>query len=105
MSFTVPTYIRTQDTEKYNEIISKGRGAWTEFIHNALNPKMSIREIATMGATKNPEALLEALEPIKTPEKVFEEEVASGQMCKHGSHPKFCKYAKFDKTRKQKWCS
>ena len=37
MSFTVPTYIRTQDTERYNEIISKGRGAWTEFIHNALN--------------------------------------------------------------------
>lgn len=37
MSFTVPTYIRSEDTDKYAAIISKGRGSWTEFIHDALN--------------------------------------------------------------------
>lgn len=38
MSLTVPTYIRSEDTEKYLKIKESQRGAWTEFIHNALNP-------------------------------------------------------------------
>lgn len=39
MSLNVPTYIRSVDTEKYQAIKEQGRGAWTEFIHKALNPE------------------------------------------------------------------
>lgn len=31
------TYIRQSDYDKYIAIQSKGKGAWTEFIHKALN--------------------------------------------------------------------
>jgi hypothetical protein len=41
MSLTVPTYIRSIDQDKYLEV-SKERGAWTEFIHNALNEKQPV---------------------------------------------------------------
>lgn len=44
MSLTVPTYIRTSDTDKYLEVVSKGRGSWTEFIHNALNPVVASKK-------------------------------------------------------------
>ena len=32
------------------------------------------------------------------------DEVIKALQCKHDSDPARCKYAKFDKTRKQKWC-
>lgn len=36
MSMTVPTYIRSDDQERYLAIAAKGRGSWTEFVHDAL---------------------------------------------------------------------
>lgn len=46
MSLTVPTYIRTQDQDKYLEIVAKGRGEWTEFVHIALNSPYGLAKSA-----------------------------------------------------------
>lgn len=33
-----------------------------------------------------------------------DDDISAFSPCKHGNYPPSCKFAKFDKTRRQKWC-
>lgn len=68
----VSTYVRTEDYDKYLSIQTKGDGAWTEFIHQSLNP--------TMAAT--------------TVRLLEEDFPATYKPCVHNADPMMCRYAK-----------
>jgi hypothetical protein len=84
----VSTYIRTEDLGKYLEI-AKDKGAWTEFIHNALNPSFqvlnkSISEAKLAKSTDHKPPKKEGLPKINiinTPTPKF---------CKHGNPKGLC---------------
>lgn len=47
----VPTYVKSSDLDSYLAIRAKGKGAWSEFIHNALNQV----ELVDLPMAYNPE--------------------------------------------------
>lgn len=42
--------------------------------------------------------------PVREVEAEIRQVIPSWTPCKHGADPAFCKFAKYDKNRKQKWC-
>ncbi len=51
---SVPTYIRQSDMEKYETIRVSGKGKWTEFIHNALNPISTSPSVSVSPSNDSP---------------------------------------------------
>lgn len=94
----VSTYVRTEDLSKYLEI-AKEKGAWTEFIHNALNVEVISSISPSVSAVS-----YAYVKPVKT-EQVAElpaikRILEKNKLCKHGMDPRFCKHAKFVNGKK-----
>lgn len=84
---TISVFIRKNDLEKFKALENK-----SEFIHNALNASRIIPPSFHVGSDQvDPSGDGGATPPAST-------------KCKHGYDPRFCKFAKYDKTRKEKWC-
>lgn len=93
----VSTYIRTQDLSKYLAI-AKDKGAWTEFVHSALNQDGAIIYNGDGNWQPISDEKVEELlvKPIKTPKDVPMTALLPKQakLCKHGFSPEFCKFSK-----------
>jgi len=103
MLITMPNrtvYIRKLDLEKWDGVANK-----SEFIHNALNNVGDFEKYVLDAVEKNLGGDLKGLAPIVKPLKTpLADALQVIKSCPHGADPKFCKHAKWDKTRKQKWC-
>lgn len=62
---TIPTYIRQEDYPLYLSIKESDKGAWAEFIHNALNIPQAVKPNADLQSLKRKAVLRDPEEPLQ----------------------------------------
>ncbi len=88
---SIPVYIKPVDFPKYQAIHARGRGAWAQFIHRALNTEELTMEL--MVESHETKAKEEGQELSQAPKFNVRRDEAL-KTCQHGFHPEFCRYAK-----------